>query len=130
MIESYSDDKEVIKVFKAIAPLLKVKDEYQIIRFEILFGIQQLSFETSSITNKYPSFGYHKLRNEFDKWVEFRGAMGNNYTCSFIRKIFSIRGQQSVACDLFLSILDAAVVNQELLKYLVGLSCQECCYQE
>jgi len=130
--EDILDDRDLIKIFKAISSLLQLKDLFQTIRFEILLGIPQLSIEDSNFYYKYPSFGYHKLKNEFDDLNEYRGTMASKETCSFLKKIFLLKGYQgeAIACELFLTILESATNNPELLKYLVCLPSQEPCYEE
>lgn len=119
------DDKEILKLFKAIIPILGLKDKFQMQRFEILLGVQQFSFEDSNYRYCFPSFGYHKIGDDNAKLFEFRGTYMNRSTCSFVKKLFSLKNRDSITCELFLCMLEAASENNELLKYMKLLGSEE-----
>jgi len=129
LVEDLVDDKDLLIIYKAIIGILKLKDAYQIIRFEILFGIPQLTMENLNYVYKAPLFGYHNLKDPFGKLIDYRGTYSNKDNCGLLKKLMSLRINHLI-CDLLLSILDSASDNPELLKYLVNLPAQEPCHKE
>ncbi len=146
-IENMNRDKSVIGLFKALIPVLQLKDKYQILRFEIILGVPQVKMFDPSSTYKFSTFGYHKLKNEFDNLFEYRGTFSNKNTCSILQKLFVFKDQlsipktyysiekeekdvYSVLMELFLTVLDTASKNPELLKFLAYLPSTEACHDE
>ncbi len=121
---SYSEI-EVIKLIKSIFPKLGLKDKYQLQRFEILLGIQQLAFDESLFTYNFPAFGYHKVGDENAKLFNFRGAYNNSSTCSLMKKMNKRNSSDEIVGKVFLILLEEARTNQELLKYLKLLGSPE-----
>jgi len=94
-------------------------------RLEILLGIQQYAYEDSSYKYCFPIFGYHKLGDDGSKLFEYKGTYTNRSTTSFIKKIFSLKHRDSIVCEFFLCMLEAGSKNNELLKYMKLISCED-----
>ena len=126
------DEKELLKIYKAITPLLQLNDSLQLTRFEILLGIPQLTCDDSTEKFRFPRFGYHSLFDEFGKLLTYRGTMHNsNDNCGFIERLHYLKGGYTILmCELFLAMLESAVSSKELLKYYTSLCSQEPCNKE
>ena len=130
LVASRYNEREILNIYKAVNSILLLKDSYQKIRFEILLGIEQLTFTDSNYKYNFPSFGFHNLKNHFEPHIEYRGTMANDESCCFLKKILNLRGQPSLVCELFLLMLETASNSPELLKYLVCCLSQEPCNKE
>jgi hypothetical protein len=116
---TYNSDSYFIKLVKAILPVLDIKDEYQLLRFEIILGYPSVILEEATMRSKWPIFGYHKLSDYSPKFLEYKSSINTRGCSCLLRKLTQLRNQKDrLAVDVFLLILEACIQNFALLKYI------------
>lgn len=116
---SYNSETDFIKLVRAILPVLDIKDDLQLLRFEIILGYPMVILEEPTMRSKWPIFGYHKLSDYSAKYIEYRSAYNVRGCCSLLKKIAQLRNQKDrLVIEVFLIILEACIKNYALLKYI------------
>jgi len=125
-----TEETELLKLFSAIEHLLNIKDQCQIMRFEILIGYPQIIVDESTNPNvPFPKFGYHKITDLDSKYIEFRGLFNTYNTSCFMKKFYSLK-KSKLQVDMFLLIMNACSYNQSLLKYIFNMPSEDCKHEE
>lgn len=122
---SYMDNTEFIKLTKSIMPILKIKDEYQILRLETILGYPQIIIDEPNMRHNFPVFGYNKIPDENTKWIDYKCTLNLNSCCPLLKKLLTFKANERLSCEIFLILLEAAEDNKELLKYLRFMSSEE-----
>jgi len=122
---AYSDETELIRLFKNIAPVLEINDHQQFQRIEIIIGMPQVIVSDSN-NSKYnwPVFGYNKLTDPISNFVEYRSLYNYRNNCCFLKKIFS-KAKEKVQIELFLEMMIACFTNPLLYKYLKNVPAED-----
>ena len=116
---TYNSDSEFIKLVKAILPVLEIKDDYQLLRFEIILGYPSIILEEATMRSKWPIFGYHKLSDYSPKYLEYKSALNIRGCFCLIKKLTQLRNQKDrLIAEVFLLLLEACIKNYALLKYI------------
>ena len=109
---------EFIQLLKSIIPLLAIKDDYQQLRFEYLFGIptylSSLKYNTT-----FPLMGYHLMKNELDKIVLPKSSLPSKGSTSILDKLYALSARDAI--EFLTVIFDACKTNDELYKYIYSL---------
>jgi len=118
-IAKLNTEDNIIFYFKCIEPLLAIKDQYQLSRFELLLGIPQLV----DIEQKYFSAFklYDQYNNKESVQIFFRSSISQ--TCILEEIADNITNfekyfRNPMICTLVYKLLKAALKNDELLKYI------------
>jgi hypothetical protein len=128
---TYNSDTEFIKLVKAILPVLEIKDEFQLLRFEIILGYPMVIIEEATMRSKWPIFGYHKLSDYSAKYIDYRSALNIRGCCSLLKKLAQLRNQKDrLVIEVFLILLEASIKNYALLKYLKLMPSDEVQWEE
>ena len=123
MIEdvAYSDENEIIELFKVIKPLLLIDDALQLYRFCCLLGYPQIKFDVYHYNYSFPCFGYNIMADKNGKCFEFKSNFrGRNYSC-LLRKLMLFSEKELFTIEFILCMMEASVDNIALLKYLKSI---------
>lgn len=120
------DTQEFIKLARSLVTILGINDKYQRIRLEAILGFPQIIIEEVSQRHNFPVFGYNKLPNCNQKWLEIKNIFNyNNFNTSLISKLYYFSSNERTICEVFLIILEAAITNHALMKYIRYLPKEE-----
>ena len=122
------DDSELAKLFNSLVPLFNLNDKFQLLRFEYLIGFPTINIEEPSIKYPYPFFGYHKMSDEGSKIYQYRSLVSNRRSCCILRKLLSFKIREKTPCEFFISLLEACLENQSLLKFICSMQAEEPSY--
>lgn len=115
----YLDPPEFVRLAKIVVNILSINDKYQRIRLESILGFPQIMIEDVNERHKFPIFGYNKLPNNNQKWIEFKTIFNKNMNNqSLLHKLYSFQNNSRTVAEVFLLLLEASVSNHALLKYL------------
>lgn len=126
----YCGDDELIKLVKIVLKLVAIEDENQLIKFECLIGVPSLIVSEQEMRCRFPLFGFHKLADEFSKWIEYKTVVNSKDHCSLLKKIMALKTKDKLMIEVFLTMLEACITNHALLKYLRKMPSEEPVYQE
>lgn len=108
-----------------ILPILEIEDEYQFLRFCIILGYPQLIIEEATLENSYANFGYHAMSDIYTRIIEFKNSVNLKNSICLLKKIYECYSKDTVFIEIFLSMIQAAVNNHALLKYLRAFTCED-----
>lgn len=118
-------ENEIIEIIKCICPLLEIEDDYQLLRYGILVGYPQLIIEEATIDTKFANLGYHSMEDVYSRIIEVKNSISiKNSTC-LMKKVFDSYSKETVFIEIFLVLIEAAVANFSLLKYLRAFTCED-----
>ncbi len=124
-ISLYSPN-DIIDFINIIIPLLEIEDDYQLLRFEIILGYPQMIIEEATIENKMANFGYHNMTDVYNKIIEIKNTIDTKNTICLMKKIYDCYSKEKVFIEIFMNLIQAAVLNPALLKYLRAfISCSD-----
>lgn len=113
---------DFIQIIQSIIPLLEIKDEYQLNRFEYLIGIPNLLI-SYKYTYTFPLIGYHIMKNENDKYLVFKTLDMNKALSSIMNVIYNLKVVK-YALEFANILFDACKTNDALFAYLYALPYQ------
>ena len=116
---------EFSKLTKSVIPLLLIKDDHQLMRFELILGYPQMIIEEPNMRNRFPIFGYKKLPDSGSKWIDYKCAFSLNQNCSIIKKLLILKCNDRLCCEIFLILLEACLSDMDLLKYIIILPSED-----
>jgi hypothetical protein len=126
---TFYNDNDFLKLFMAMLPILSLKDQFQRLRFEILFGFSQLVIEENPPKYHQPLMGFHVLSDDKCKQMENRGLINIRNTMTVIQKIHQFRSKGATSIQVFLQLLETCIENTELLKYIRNMPADEPKYE-
>jgi hypothetical protein len=127
---AYYDDTEFLKIVNTIIPILNIKDQFAMIRFEIILGYPSILIEEPNLRSKWPLIGYNKLQDESSKWLEYKSVYNLKGSCSLLKKLSILRSKEKMAIEVFLNLLEACIDNPPLMKYFRSLPGEELQYDD
>jgi hypothetical protein len=115
----YLEPAEFVRLAKIVVNLLSIEDKYQRIRLESLLGFPQITIDDVNERHKFPVFGYNKLPNNTQKWIEFKTIFNKNMNNqSLLYKLYSFQNNSRTVAEVFLILLESSITNHTLLKYM------------
>jgi len=126
---SYSDESELVRLFKCVAPVFHLVDNIQVPRLEILLGFPQIIVGDSNFSKyPFPVFGYNKIIDYDTKYIEYRCLYNLRNTSCFLKKIS--KAKEKVQIELFLEMLKVCVENKSLYAYLKSIPSEDLQHSE
>jgi hypothetical protein len=115
----YLEPGEFVRLAKIVVSVLSIDDKYQRIRLESLLGFPQIIIDDVNDRHKFPVFGYNKLPNQSQKWLDFRTVFNKNINNQpLLHKLYSFHNNSRTVAEVFLILLESSITNHSLLKYL------------
>ena len=127
---SYYDDSELFKLTNSIIPLLNLKDEFQMTRFNIIIGYPQIIVDEPNSRSAMPYFGFHNMSESHTKIHEYKGLINSMTSCCLMKKLTSLKNHDKAQIEIFLLLLDVCEENHELLKYIRHMNYEEAYYDD
>jgi len=116
---------EIIEIINCISPLLEIEDEYQLLRFGIILGYPQLIIDEATVETKFANFGYNAMIDIFSRIIEVKNSVGNKNSVCLMKKVFDCYSKDADFIEIYLVLIQAAVGNLALLKYLRAFICED-----
>lgn len=121
----YHDFTDMSRFVTSIIPILGIEDAYQRVRFEIILGYPQLIFEDPNERHKFNVFGYRKVSDPSNRWLEIKCPISSSILVyTFVKRLYNSSNDKS-SFSVFEKILQATTKNAALLKYLYHFNLEE-----
>lgn len=125
----YNDEISLVSIINLVAPVLGIRDKFQLFRFSSIIGYPQLKVDQSYNGHNFPLFGYHLLNGINSKMFEYKSNLrGRNH--SSILKKFTYMANRETCIEIFLALLEACSNNVDILKYIYRMPYEEPYYSD
>ncbi len=116
---------DLVQIVNCVLPLLAIEDEYQLLRFGILLGFPQLIIEEATVETKFANLGFNSMTDSYSKIIEVKNSVNIKNSASLMKKAFECYSKDAVFIEIFLALIQAAIGNLALLKYLRAFICED-----